>query len=91
METNEFAFKGFKTSGFLMLFLFFLLLGVSVAAFFVDLLPSGLNIAKIIIAIDRKSGGLGQSVLVSTVTGGCRVSYKISRVVCRVRHFWMIY
>ena len=50
METNEFAFKGFKMSGFLMLFFFFVLLGVSVTAFFVDLSPNGLNIVKIVIA-----------------------------------------
>ena len=34
METKEFEFKGFKASGFVMLFVFFVLLGLSVASFF---------------------------------------------------------
>lgn len=34
METKEFTFKGFKMNGFLMLFIFFLLFGGSIASFF---------------------------------------------------------
>ncbi len=34
MKTNEFDFKGFKVSGFLMLFLFFAIVGASIASFF---------------------------------------------------------
>ena len=33
MTTNEFDFKGFRTSGFLMLMLFFLLVALCIVAF----------------------------------------------------------
>ncbi len=44
MGTNEIDFKGFKMTGFAMLFLFFLLLGCCVGAFFVQTSSTVLNI-----------------------------------------------
>ena len=51
METKEFVFKGFKMSGFLMLFLFFVVLGACIASFFYRATPDGLNITLRIVAI----------------------------------------
>lgn len=45
METKETLFTGFKMNGFVMLFIFFVLLGGSIASFFIIEPSSGLSIA----------------------------------------------
>lgn len=51
METKEIAFNGLKMNGFSMLFFFFILLGTSIASFFIVNQPNGLTIGAGIIGI----------------------------------------
>lgn len=51
METKETIFSGFKLNGFLMLFIFFALMGGSIASFFIVDRPTGITIATGIVGI----------------------------------------
>lgn len=51
METKETIFKGFKLNGFAMLFFFFVLIGTSIASFFIIDSPTGFTIAAGVVGI----------------------------------------
>lgn len=51
METKETIFSGFKLNGFVMLFVFFALMGGSIASFFIVAHPTGFTIAAGIVGI----------------------------------------